>query len=388
MTSCCRVLVLNERDPLHPSAGGSEVHVAEISRRLDAMGYEITQFATGFSGGARQERVDGMLVRRLGPLATYYPRAVLETALQTRRHHYDVVVEHLCKVPFCAPAYSKVPVIAVNHHLFGKSAFLQVSWPIAATVVSIEKLIPHVYRDTRFLAVSDSSKLDLVERGIPAKHIDLLYNGITFPTREPRPMNERPRRIVYLGRLEPYKRIDLMLRAAAKISERFDDLEIVVIGRGSAREGLERLSGELGLSERSHFAGFVTDAERDALLADARVCVCPSVKEGWGITVIEANALGVPVVATDAPGLRDAVRHTSTGLLVPDGEPELFVAGLVAAVENLLSDPARAAQLGEAAIEWSRRFDWDTSARKMADTIEAVRSGSAEVSGSRPAPAG
>lgn len=383
----CRVLVLNERDPLHPSAGGSEVHVAEISRRLDVMGYEITQLATGFSGAARQERVDGMSVRRLGPLATYYPRAVFETALQTRRGRYDVVVEHLCKVPFCAPAYSKVPVIAVNHHLFGKSAFLQVSWPIAATVVSIEKLIPHIYRDTRFLAVSDSSKLDLVERGIPAKHVDLLYNGITFPTLEPRPMNERPRRIVYLGRLEPYKRIDLMLRAAAKIRERFDDLEIVVIGRGSERGALERLSGELGLSERTQFAGFVGDAERDALLSDARVCVCPSVKEGWGITVIEANALGVPVVATDAPGLRDAVRHTRTGLLVPDGEPELFVAGLAAAVENLLSDPARAAQLGAAAIEWSRRFDWDTSAQKMADTIEAARSGSAGVSGSRPAPA-
>ena len=387
MASRCRVLVLNERDPLHPKAGGAEVHVAEISRRLNAMGYEITQLATGFSGSARQERAYGMSVRRLGPLASYYPRAVLETIVQTRRDRYDVVVEHLCKVPFCAPAYSKVPVIAVNHHLFGKSAFLQVPWPIAATVVSIEKLIPHLYRDTRFLAVSDSSKLDLVERGIPAERIDLLYNGITFPTLAPRPMNERPRRIVYLGRLEPYKRIDLMLRAAVKVREHFDDLEIVVIGRGSERQALERLSRELGLGERVRFAGFVSDAERDALLSDARVCVCPSVKEGWGITVIEANALGVPVVATDAPGLRDAVRHRRTGLLVPDGELELFVAGLASAVENLLSDPARAAELGQAAIEWSRRFDWDTSARKMADTIEAVRSGSAEVSGSRPAPA-
>jgi glycosyltransferase involved in cell wall biosynthesis len=373
MPSGCRVLVLNERDPLHPKAGGAEVHVAEISKRLDAMGYEITQLATGFAGGAQEERVDGMTVRRLGPLPVYYPRAVLETAIATRRGRYDVVVEHLCKVPFCSRVYSKVPVIAVNHHLFGESAFLQVPWPIAATVVAIEKLIPHLYKDMPFLAVSESSRLDLVERGVPAERIDLLYNGITFPELSPRPWRERPRRIVYLGRLEPYKRIDLLLRAAARLRERFDDLEVVVIGRGSEREPLERMAGELGIGASVRFVGFVSDAERDALLADARVCVCPSVKEGWGITVLEANAVGVPVVATDAPGLRDAVRHGETGLLVPDGEPEPFVAGLASAVENLLTDPDRSARLAEAALAWSRRFDWDTSARKMAEVIDAAR---------------
>jgi glycosyltransferase involved in cell wall biosynthesis len=186
-------------------------------------------------------------------------------------------------------------------------------------------------------------------------------------------MAERPCRIAYLGRLEPYKRVDLLLRAVAARVPRFPELELVVVGRGAEGEALAALASELGIAARVRFTGFVSNAERDASLAKARVCVCPSLKEGWGITVVEANALGVPVVATDAPGLRDAVRRDKTGLLVPDGPPERFVAGLVDALSQLLPDEPRLSLLSQAAVEWARRFDWDTSARKMAETIEAAR---------------
>jgi glycosyltransferase involved in cell wall biosynthesis len=266
-----------------------------------------------------------------------------------------------------------VPVIAVNHHLFGKAAFLQVAWPIAATVVAIEKLIPLLYRRMPFLAVSESSKQDLIERGVPAERIDLLYNGIIFPQIETRPVTERPCRVAYLGRLEPYKRIDLLLGAVAKLAQRLPELEFVLVGRGSEREALERRAAQLGIAGRTRFAGFVSDEERDALVAQARVCVCPSVKEGWGITVIEANALGVPVVATDAPGLRDAVRHEETGLLVADADAETFSERLAAAVARLLSDEPLLARLSSQALVWSRRFDWDSSARRMAEVIERTR---------------
>lgn len=371
-----RVLVLNERDPRHPRAGGAEVHVAEIARRLVAMGHEITQLACGFPGGATEERVAGMTVRRLGPLPLYYPRVVATTARETRGGRFDVVVEHLNKVPFCARAYSRAPVVAVNHHLFGSSAFMQVPWPIALGVVSIEKLIPWIYRDMPFLAVSESSKQDLVGRGVPAERIDLLYNGIVFPGIEPPAVTRRPCRLAYLGRLEPYKRVELLLRALAALVPRFPELDLVVVGRGAEAEALARQAAELGVAERVRFTGFVSDAERDAALAQARVCVCPSVKEGWGITVIEANALGLPVVATDAPGLRDAVRHGETGLLVPDGPPDTFSAGLADAVGRLLADEPQLARLSAGARRWARRFDWDVSARKMAQVIEALCQGS------------
>jgi glycosyltransferase involved in cell wall biosynthesis len=373
MPSPCRVLILNERDPRHPAAGGAEVHVAEISRRMAAMGFELTQAAVGFPGAPARERLDGLEVVRLGRIRWYYPRVVAACARETRRGRFDVVVEHLNKLPFCSPAYSAVPVLAVNHHLFGRSAFLQVAWPIAAAVVAIESTIPWVYRNTPFLAVSESSKQDLVARGIDAGRIGVFYNGIDPPRIAALPIAARPCRVTYFGRLERYKRVDALLRALAALAPRFPALEIVIIGRGSRSGELQRLAMELGLAGRTRFTGFVNDALRDELLAGSRVCVCPSVKEGWGITVVEANALGVPVVATDAPGLRDAVVHDQTGLLVADGAPDPFAARLAQAIAALLGDEARLARLADGALAWSRRFDWDASAAIMAEAVERAR---------------
>ena len=95
-------------------------------------------------------------------------------------------------------------------------------------------------------------------------------------------------------------------------------------------------------------------------------------KEGWGITVIEVNALGTPVVATDAPGLRDAVRHGETGLLVADGPPQAFVARLAESMGELLADGALALRLSQGALAWSRSFSWDVTAERTAHAIEAL----------------
>ena len=369
MSEPCRALILNERDPRHPRAGGAEVHVAEIARRLAERGFELTLLSCAFPGAAREERVDGMRVMRLGPLPLYYPRVVAQCTRQTRRGAFDVVVEHLNKLPFCSPLYSAAPVVPVCHHLFGKTAFMQVPWPVAATVYLSERLIPPLYRRSPFVAVSESSRDDLVARGVAAERIRVIHNGITPPGVEAAPLKSRPCRVVYLGRLEPYKRVDVLLRAAARILPRFPALEIVLIGRGRARADLERVAAEVGLAERTRFAGFVPDAERDRILAEARVCVCPSVKEGWGITVIEANALGVPVVASDAPGLRDAVRHGETGFLAPVGDDAAFAERMA----FLLSDSDGAERLSAAARAWARRFDWDTAAREFAEVLLAAR---------------
>lgn len=369
MAEPCRVLILNERDPLHPRAGGAEVHVAEIARRLADRGFELTQAACGFRGGAAEEERGGLRILRFGPLPSYYPRVLLHCARETRRGRYDVVVEHLNKLPFLSPLHSAAPVVAVCHHLFGGTAFLQVPFPIAATVWCAERLIPTVYRRVPMVAVSESTKADLVERGVPPERIRVIHNGIQQSRAEAPPPSQRPYRMVYLGRLEPYKRIDVMLRAAAELTGRFPELEIAVIGRGQSRPELERLAEELGLGGRTRFAGFVSDAERDRILAGSRVCLCPSVKEGWGITVIEANALGVPVVATGAPGLRDAVRDGETGFLAPEGD----VAAFAARAGELLAGGGAADRMSAAARAWSRRFDWDTAARDTAEVLLEAR---------------
>ena len=366
----CRVLLLNERDPLHPKTGGAETHVYEIFSRLARSGYEITHYSSSFPGAAKRETVQGIDVERLGPLPFYYPRVLWETARKTRAGRFDVVVECLNKVPFYAPAYSKAPVLALCHHLFGEVAFQQVAWPVAALVWASERLIPAFYRSRPFVAISASTRRDLIERGIPAEQISVSRPGISPAQSAVDVESTRGHGVIYVGRLEVYKRIDVMLRAMAKLSDRFPRAPIVVVGRGPARSSLEALARDLGLADRTRFAGFVEDPQRDELLAEARVCVCPSEKEGWGLTVMESNAVGTPVVATDADGLRDSVRDGETGYLVPHGD----VDGFARRIGELLVDDGLSATMAAAALAWSKEFDWDKAGEEMAAAIEDTRS--------------
>ncbi len=364
-----RILILNERDPKHPKMGGAEIHVTEIFGRLARRGHPVIHLAAGFAGGAPVEIVDDVEVRRLGGLARYYPRSVVEARRLTKRGEVDVVVECLNKVPWFSPAWSAKPVLALCHHLFGEVAFQQVAWPVAAGVWTLERGIPRIYRSRPFIAISESSRDDLVRRGIPAEHVQVSHPGIDRPGVTVDPTAPRARKVIFVGRLEVYKKVDVMLRAMQRLAARFPDAEIVVIGRGPAKEELEVLARDLGLGDRTRFTGFVSNEERDRLLAEARVCVFPSEKEGWGLTVIEANATGTPVVATDADGLRDSVRDGETGYLVPDEDVDAFADRIA----RVLEDDALATRMSAAALEWSKRFDWERAADDMATAIERTR---------------
>lgn len=369
-----RILLLNERDPEHPRAGGAETHVSRIFSRLVARGHEVTQYSTGFRGSPRSTRIEGMRIERRGPLPLYYASVPWRVRAAGRSGSFDLVIECLNKVPFYSPVYSRLPVLAICHHLFGEVAFDQVSFPIAAGVVLAESRIASAYRSVPFLAISESTRDDLIDRGIPAAHISVSTPGTDPPAFEVDPNANRPPRATYVGRLERYKRVDLLLRAGALLVDRVPNLELLVIGKGPDRERLEKIARELGLEGRTRFTGFVADRERDALLAGSRVCAFPSEKEGWGLTVIEANALGTPVVACDAPGLRDSIRHGETGFLV-DATPQSNNSGDEAqryadAIGSLLAEDEAAQAMRRACLAWSKRFDWDRAASDMEAAIE------------------
>jgi len=380
-----RILLLNERDLGHPRAGGAEIHLSRIFSRLVARGHAVTQYSSGFPGGDRLTEIEGVSIERRGPLPVYYASVPGRVRAAVKSSEFDLVVECLNKIPFYTPLYCRLPILAICHHLFGRVAFDQVAFPIAAAVVLAESGIPRAYRDTFFVAISDSTREDLVERGIAPEHIVVSPPGIDPPAFEVDPRADRPPRATYVGRLERYKRVDLLLRAGALLVDRFQNLEILIIGRGPERQRLEELARDLGLEGRTRFTGFIEDRERDALLAGSRVCAFPSEKEGFGLTVIEANALGTPVVARNAPGLRDSIRHGTTGLLIDPPDPATRGRGrgggrgsdatdearcYADAMSMLMTDREEALEMRGACLEWSRRFDWDRATDDMEAAIE------------------
>jgi len=352
-----RILAVNWRDIRDPLGGGAEVHLHEILVRAVAAGHEVDLVVSGQSGAPARETVDGVRIRRHGhwAVANFVLPWVVRRLLRER--DYDLLVEDINKIPFYTPLYARgVPVLAVVPHLFGSTVFREANPLLAAYVWAAERPLPWVYRDADFEVISESTRDDLIARGLPAARVRCIHCGLDHArlrVAEPPPRDEPPL-IVSWSRLRRYKSLDVAIRAFARIRERIEGARMTIMGRGPDEARLRRVVARLGLTASVDFAGYLDDAALAGVLHRARVFLNPSPKEGWGLTVVEANACGLPVVASDRPGLRDSVRDGETGLLAPYGDD----AAMAEAALSLLTDDARWRDFSEAARAWARTFDW------------------------------
>lgn len=356
-----RIVALNWRDPRHPEAGGAELHLLEILKRCVRDGDQVTWLAEAFPGAAAEDVVEGIRIARAG---TWYNAHLALGALyraRYRRERVDLVLEDINKVPFFTPLFARAPVLAVVPHLFGATVFREAPIPVGAVVWAHESLLPFVYRHTPFLAISDSTREDLVRRGIARERISVVRCGldqsayaVTTPPEARGPV------VAFLGRLRKYKGAQFVLRAFPAVLAAVPEARLDVIGDGPYRAELERLANRLGIASRVRFLGALSHAAKVAALNEAQVATCPSPKEGWGLTVIEANACGAPVVASRSPGLVESVRDGETGLLVPHGD----VPALAAGITRLLRDRSERLRMAEAGSRWAATFDWETCYRE------------------------
>jgi glycosyltransferase involved in cell wall biosynthesis len=354
-----RILVINWLDRENPMAGGAETHLHEIYGRLAARGHDVTLLVSGWDGCAATTKLDGMLVVRVGKRWTF-PLHVVQAYRRLRAEGaFDVVVEDINKLPLFTPLWVREPVDAVVPHLFGKTAYDEAGWAVATTVVLGEQLIPWVYRRVPFTGISESTREDLVARGIPRAQTRVIYCGIDSrfytPAREAGARSPTPV-IAYVGRLRQYKGVELLLQAVARM--RTPRVQLQIAGTGEDRPRLEALARSLDLGERVRFLGFVSEEAKRSLLRSAWIVSLTSPKEGWGITNLEAAACGTPVVASDSPGLRESVVDGQTGFLVPHGD----VDALAAAYDRIAGDPALMARLGKAGRTFAESFTWESAA--------------------------
>lgn len=367
-----RILAVNWQDLENPQAGGAEVHFFEIFGRIAAAGHAVTMITSGWPGAAPRAAVRGIDVRRVGGRHSFalLGRGAVRRAL--REAAWDVVVEDVNKLPLFVTTLTRLPVCVIIPHLFGTTAFREAGWPIAAAVWLAEKPIPRVYRRAAFHAISDSTRDDLVARGVPADRIQVIYPGVDTarltPAPDPEGTRTRNPSFLYVGRLKRYKGVETAIRAVGLARQAGTPVELAIAGQGDDRPRLERLTAQLGLTAAVRFLGFVPEDEKRTLLRRSWATVFPSPKEGWGITNVEAAACGTPAVASDSPGLRESVRHEETGLLVPGDDP----AALAAALQRLARDPALVARLGRGGRAFAESLSWDRAAAQTAEQLDTL----------------
>ena len=362
-----RLLVVNWQDRENPLAGGAEIHLHEIFERLAARGHEVTMLCGGWPGCPPRTELGGIAVHRTGIRQTFALKAWAYYRRHLAAQPFDVLVEDINKMPLYTPLWGAHRTVACVPHLFGGTAFQELAAPLAAAVWLSERPIPAVYRDTPFEAISESTAGDLAARGIARDHVRVIYPGASCEYYTPDASLRSPTPVfAYLGRLKKYKGVDLVIRAFAQVADPRAVLEIA--GEGDYRPALEALVASLDLTARVRFLGFVSEAEKLALLRRSWATAFASPKEGWGLTNIEASACGTPVVASNSPGIRESVRDGETGYLVPHGDP----AAMAAAMLRLCQSPELVARLGAAGRRFAGTFTWDRAADETAAHLQQV----------------
>lgn len=368
-----KILVVNWLDRENPQAGGAEEHLHEIFGRLASRGHEVTALVSGWKGCAPRATLDGIEVHRAGGRYSFSIAGPRYYRKNLRRNlplgDFDVVVEDLNKVPLFCRFWTEAPVLLLAHHLFGTTAFQAGAFPVALATWILERPIPAVFRRTQAVAVSESTREDLVARGLRARDIEVIPNGIDVDHYTPSSgaRTERPS-LLFLGRLKRYKRVDLVIDAVGRLAAAGHDVTLRVGGAGEEADSLRAHARARGVADRVEFLGFVTDERKLEILRESWLHVLTSPKEGWGISNLEAAACGTPTIASDAPGLRESVLHGETGLLVPHGD----VAALTESIAALFADAARREVMGRQARVFAEGFSWGASTDAFEGLLKRV----------------
>ena len=362
-----RVVMFNRRDTTNPEGGGSERYGEIVAQALADAGHQVTIYTADHGAAPRDEVRAGVRFRRRGGKLSVLARAWADLAFR-RLGPVDVVVDTQNGVPFFSRLATGVPVVVLVHHVhremwpvvYGPRA-ARLGWWIES------KVAPRLYRSSQYVAVSEATKGELVRLGVAADRITVVHNGVEPPppTRSRRASHPA---LVVLGRLVPHKRVEHVLAAAAVLRGEFQGLRVTIMGDGWWQDRLEAEASRLGVDDVVTFTGFVSEQDKHEMLNEAWVLAMPSLKEGWGLCVMEAATHAVPSVAyRAAAGVAESIVDQETGVLVDGGEVEF-----TAALRRLLADEPLRSSLGDKAMTRARTYHWEDTARAFNAVLAGV----------------
>jgi glycosyltransferase involved in cell wall biosynthesis len=339
-----RILILNRRDIANPAGGGAEIYTHEIAKGLvNKYNCEVTVFSSSFVGCNANETIDGVRYVRRGNEAAVHLHGFWY-ALKNRTR-FDRIIDEFNGIGFLT--FFLPNSVLLIYQLYREFWFRELGVPGVVPYV-LESLLLRCYKKKMVITISDSTRNDLKRMGF--KDISMVLVGIGQAPERDSASAERTRAIMFLGRLRSTKRPEYTIEIFKRAKEKIPDLQLWMVGRGPDEEKLkEKARGLDGIT----FWGWVDEAKKTSLLRKASVLVVPSIREGFGINVIEAAAMGTPVIGFDVPGIRDSVRHGETGYLVRS------VDEAAERVAELLSDGERYAAMSKKCLEYSKEFRWE-----------------------------
>jgi len=371
-----KILILNWRDIKNPSSGGAEILTHEIAKRFVKWGHHVIQFSSQYPGCKEKEMIDGVEVIRKGnPDARRLFNSVHFLAfwyyLRKFKENVDIVIDEVHGIPFFTPWYVKEKKIILICEVAG-NLWREIFGLFYGFIgLAIEKFyLRFMYKKLPYLTISNSTRDALVKNGVKDTDITVLPMGVSLPEKLSTFKKENSPTLAFLGRYSRYKGIEDAMLALKEVSKKYPKAKLWIVGRGDAgyRNKLVALSKRLEVHKQIFFFDFVSEEKKFELLARSWILIHPSMAEGWGLNVIEANVVGTPAIGYNTGGLKDSIRHMETGLLTEENTPEC----LSREVLRLMIDKPLYKRLSRNAVKWSKKFNWEETAREAWKVIEKV----------------
>jgi len=364
-----KFLVLTGRCPKNQLVGGNDLYVFEIFKRIAARGHQVIFLTSKEKNVPKREFFHNIEFIRLGGRYTHFLYCFLWYVF-SRNKNFDFIIENLNGPPFFVPCNPKKKIVIV-HHLIKNIFFKEMFFFLAFFGWILERILPFFYKKAKFIAVSESTKKELIDFGIDKKNISVIYNGINLEKISNESKNKKPT-ILFFNRFKKYKRIDHFLKAMKLVQKEIPNVEIIIMGRGSNKDeaNIKKMIDKLGIENVSVYRN-VKEKLKEIILAKSWINVHTSLREGFGLNVVESALNAAPSIGYKVPGLVDTIKNKKTGILVENGN----IKKLAEAIIFLIKNEKLRNKLGKNAKKYylnkiKNELNWDISTRKFLNLFE------------------
>lgn len=368
------ILILNWRDIKNPQSGGAEILTHEIAKRLKTKNNTVIQFSSEFANSKKTEIIDGIKIIREGhpDLRMGFNSVHFRAFLAYKKKKFgkvDVVIDEIHGVPFFTPFYVKEERVALICEYAGDLWDKAVKFPFNILGKFVERLYPFVYKKTKIVTISDSSRKEIKKYLFFNQNISVVHPGCT--TKIIHKVSDKKilqsLTLVFVARLTKSKGIEDALRAVKILKEKFPNIEFHVVGRGKKEYVgyIKKIITKLDLQKNVFTYGYVSESKKIQIIDKSHFIVIPSQKEGWGLTVHEANSRGVPAVGYNIPGLKDVIKDKINGVLTEKNNPE----NIAKEILTIFTNQKLYNKLSTTSILERRRYTWEKTVEEFLKTL-------------------
>lgn len=368
-------LFLSWRDIKSPKAGGAELHTHDLIRVMDKNKYEAILFTPRYKGLSKDETIDGVRNLRRGNVITvifwswiYYLK---------NRNNVDFVVEqcntHRFFTKFWVPAKKRIFYI---HQLTREIWDINMKFPLNIIGKKLETPMLRLQRKDYVFTVSKSTMKDLVDIGFNPNKIMIIPSAIEeeflgLPL--DKNIKQKKHNFVYVGRYSKYKGIDASIEALGIVRKQYKDAKLWIVGKIDyvvVNDVIVPFSQKYDFTYGTEpnndivLCGFVSAENKYRIMKESLALLFPSIREGWGLIVTEAGAIGTPSIVYNSPGCRDSVDYGRSGYMCSENTPEKLAENMINCIENE-SDYVEKRRI---AYEYANSFSWKNNT-KIIDTI-------------------